>query len=402
MNSTASTLLILPLLMLAAPVLARAVGVWVKVPLVVFELALGVLAGPAVLGLVHPNDILEHTASAGVALLFFVAGSEIEASSLRGRRGRRAWLGWVLSLVIGTGLGFALSGLGGGNGVLGAVIIGIALSSTALGTLLPILRDTGSLRTPFGESVGALGAVGEFGPIVAISLLLGGRSPGAALIVLIAFAVVAALSIRQAQQMPHGRLHRFVESTLHTSGQFAIRLVVAILGALVALSITLQVDMLLGAFTAGLVWKNLIADADPDTRKTVEAKIDALAFGFLVPIFFIVTGMNLDLGALGAHLWTPLLVPAMTLALLVVRGLPSTLVAPAGSTWRDRTALGLMGATGLPIIVVVTNEGVEQHLMTGTQAAIMVSGGVLSVLLFPLIANSLHGSARSRADRNSG
>src|SRR5690606_24834732 len=102
----------------------------------------------------------------------------------------------------------------------------VALASTALGTLVPILRDAGELGTPFGRVASAVGAVGEFGPLVAISLFLGGRELGAATIVLGAFALVAGAGIVIALRVPHGRLHAFVRSSLHTSGQFAVRVVI--------------------------------------------------------------------------------------------------------------------------------------------------------------------------------
>ncbi|NLG46938.1 MAG: cation:proton antiporter [Gordonia sp.] len=377
------TLLLVPLLVVAAPILARLIRRWLPVPVMVFELLLGILFGPAVFGLVQVTEFLDMLADLGVAMLFFMAGSEIQLSALQGRTGRRAWFGWFLSLGLGIAAGLLIAP------GLGAVIVGICLCSTALGTLLPVLRDAGVLKQPFGLSVSAVGAVGEFGPIVAISLLLGSREPGGALAVLTVFLVIAAVLIWHSQRLPHGRLHRFVESTLHTSGQFAVRLVMAILFALIVLSLVLDVDMLLGAFAAGVVWQMLMRDASPATQHAVESKIEGLAFGFLIPVFFVATGVKFDLRALLDAPLTLLLVPAMTVALLVIRGLPVMLAAPEGAGWRERFAVGLLGATGLPIIVVVTAIGVEEELISSTESAVLVGGGMLSVLLFPLIGMAL-------------
>ena len=98
--------------------------------------------------------------------------------------------------------------------------------------------------------------------------------------------------------MPHGRLHRFVRTTLHTSGQFAVRVIIMILAALVALSILLDLDMLLGAFAAGVIWKLIMRNAPERDREQVDSKVEAIAFGFLVPIFFVYTGVTFDLEAL--------------------------------------------------------------------------------------------------------
>ncbi|MBN9187889.1 cation:proton antiporter [Microbacterium sp.] len=385
------TLLVIPLLAVLAPVAARVLGRWVRIPVVVFELVLGIIVGPSVLGWAQPADFVHTLSQFGLAMLFFVAGTEIEFGALTGRTGRGAILGWLLSIAAGVALGWILA-----PGET-AVILGIALASTALGTLLPILRDANELRTPFGRSVGALGAVGEFGPLVAISLFLGSRTPGVATIVLAVFVAIAAGAVWYALRVPQGALHRFVGSTLHTSGQFAIRVVFLILAALVILSITLDIDMLLGAFAAGLVWRLLIRDASPADREAVESKIEAVAFGFLVPVFFIYTGITFDLAALLAQPVLLLLVPIALVALLVVRGVPSLLAAPERSSGRERVAVVLMGATGLPIVVAVTSEGVEKGILPSWAAAVLVGAGMLSVLLFPLVAMLLRGERVPRS-----
>lgn len=385
------TLLVIPLLAVLAPVAARVLGRWVRIPVVVFELVLGIVVGPSVLGWAQPADFVHTLSQFGLAMLFFVAGTEIEFGALTGRTGRGAIFGWLVSIAAGVALGWTLA-----PGET-AVILGIALASTALGTLLPILRDANELRTPFGRSVGALGAVGEFGPLVAISLFLGSRTPGVATIVLAVFVAIAAGAVWYALRVPQGALHRFVGSTLHTSGQFAIRVVFLILAALVILSIVLDIDMLLGAFAAGLVWRLLIRDASPADRDAVESKIEAVAFGFLVPVFFIYTGITFDLTALLAQPVLLLLVPIALIALLVVRGLPSLLAAPDGSTGRERVAVVLMGATGLPVIVAVTAEGVEKGILPSWAAAVLVGAGMLSVLLFPLVAMLLRGERVPRS-----
>jgi len=384
------TLLVIPLLAVLAPLLARGLGRWVRIPVVVFELLLGILVGPSVLHWAQPSEFAHTLSQVGLAMLFFVAGTEIEMSALslrgpNGRTGRPAILGWLVSIVAGVAVGWVIAP---GEA---AIIIGIALASTALGTLLPILRDAGELKTPFGRAVGAVGAVGEFGPLVAISIFLGGRRPGAATVVLVIFLLIAAAAVAYAFLVPQGALHRFVGATLHTSGQFAVRVVFLILAALVTLSLLFGIDMLLGAFTAGLMWRLLMRDAAEADREAVESKIEAVAFGFLVPIFFVYTGVTFDLASLLAQPVLLAFVPVALVALLVVRGLPSMLATPAGAKPRDRIAMMLLGATGLPIIVAVTSIGVEDKILPSASAAVLVGAGMLSVLLFPLIGMSLRG-----------
>lgn len=385
-----TAVVLIPLLAVLAPLAARAVGPWLRVPVVVFELVLGIVVGPSVLGWTGPSPFVDLLSEFGLAMLFFVAGTEIEFAALRGRTGHRAIGGWFISVALGVAVGFIVAP------GLGAIVIGIALASTALGTLLPILRDAGELRTPFGKAVGALGAVGEFGPLVAISILLGSHRPGVATIVLAIFLVISAGAIWYAMKAPQGALHRFVNSTLHTSGQFAVRVVMLILTGLVALSIVLDLDMLLGAFAAGIVWRLLMRDAAPEDREIVESKIEGIAFGFLVPLFFIYTGVTFDLASLLADPRLLALVPLVVIVLLIVRGLPSMLAAPVGANGKTRAAVALLGATGLPIIVAVTGIGVDEGLISSGLGAVLVGAGMLSVLLFPLIGMSLHGDPVAR------
>ncbi|MHC2998598.1 cation:proton antiporter [Microbacterium sp. HJ5] len=391
MDDLEPTMLIIPILAVLAPLVARGLGRWVRVPIVVFELLLGILVGPSVLGWAQPDAFLDVLAEFGLAMLFFVAGSEIEFAAFRGRTGRRASLGWLLSLALGVGLAWIF--VPGEE----AVIIGIALCSTALGTILPILRDAGELKTPFGKAIGAIGAVGEFGPLIAISIFLGSRTTLLSTIVLLLFGLLAGFAIWLALRVPRGAMHEFVNSTLHTSGQFAIRVVLLILAALIALSVVLDLDILLGAFAAGIVWRLLMRDADEADREAVESKVEAVAFGFLVPVFFIYTGVTFDLEALFAQPVLFLLLPVVLVVLLIVRGLPSVLAAPEGSTRRDRLSVALLGATALPIIVAVTAIGVDEGVLSPAASALLVGAGMLSVLLFPLVAMSVRGERRVRA-----
>ena len=393
MNAGDVGLVLIPLLAVAAPLLARGVRPIVRVPIIVFELVLGILVGPAVLGWVEPHALLEKLSDFGLAMLFFIAGSEIDFRAVAGRPVVRASLGWVMSVALGIGVGFFFAP---GEGM---VVIGIALSSTALGTLMPILRDARELDTPFGRALTAIGAVGEFLPLIAISIFLSTRTTPVAAAVLLAFVLLAVLAVVAAHRVSHGRLHAIVRATLHTSDQFGVRFVLLLIAALVGLSVMLDLDMLLGAFVAGAVWRIIMARAPKKDAEAVESKLEGIAFGFLVPIFFLYTGVNFDLQALLSSPAAMALVPLFLIALLVIRGSAAQFSAPDGATVRDRVALGLLTATGLPIIVAVTAIGVDEKMIgTGTAAA-LVGAGMLSVLFFPVLGMLLRGDRDRIAGR---
>ncbi|WP_344370105.1 cation:proton antiporter [Agromyces tropicus] len=381
--------MLIPTIAALAPLLTRAAGRWIAVPVVIFEILLGIVLGPSVLGWIRTDDFIELLSDFGLAMLFFLAGQEIDFVAIRGRPLWRATIGWAVSIVLGLAIGWIV------DPDAGAVFIGIALTSTALGALLPILRDAGQLRTPFGIAVLAIGAAGEFLPLIAISLFLSGRSPVHEAVVLVGFAVITGVAIWRASRGDGRRLHGIIRSTLHTSGQFAIRLVILVLLALVGLSIVLDLDMLLGAFAAGVISRLLLEGAPEEDRRTIEWKLDGIGFGLFVPLFFIYTGVTFDLDSLVSDPVTLALLPLFTLLLVVVRGIPSAFLVPRGTTARKRTATGLMAATGLPIIVAVTTIGVEAGDMDSGTASALVGAGLLSLLVFPLVALAIErGDAR--------
>ena len=380
-----SSLVLIPLIAALAPLLSAGLVPVVRIPIVVFEIVLGVLLGPSILGWVQPTEFVSSLAQFGLAMLFFLAGNEIDFERIRGRPLNRSVLGWLISLVAGVLTGVLLAPSVGAG-----VFIGVALTSTALGTLTPVLRDAGEMRTPFGTAIIAIGAVGEFGPLVAISLFLSGRKVGVASVVLAGFVLITAVAIYLAGKGTHHRMHRLITATLHTSGQFAVRLVVLLLTALVGLSLVLGLDMLLGAFAAGVLTKLLLSDATPKDSEAIESKLEGLGFGFLVPVFFINTGTTFDLDSLISDPRALVLLPLFLILLLAVRGLPSLLGAPPGSAGADRRAIVLFGATGLPIIVAVTDIGVSDGTLPVGTAAALVGAGMLSVLLFPLLALGQH------------
>ncbi|MFD9598216.1 cation:proton antiporter [Kitasatospora sp. NPDC059973] len=385
-------LILIPAAAVAAPLLADRLLRWVAVPTVVFEIVLGVLIGPDVLDWAQVDGLVDALSEFGLAMLMFLAGYEIDFAKLRGGPLKRAGAAWLVSLAVALGVGAMVN-----RDPLNGAFAGLALTTTALGTILPILRDSGELPTPFGSLVMATGAVGEFGPIIAVAILLSGNSPARTAVILAVFAVITTAAVGFARRPRPDWVTRLIRRTLRTSGQFAIRTVILVLTAMVSAAVWLDLDMLLGAFTAGIVSHLLLTDVPEATEEVIEAKLEGIGFGFLVPVFFVVSGMKFDLEALLRDPGSLLLVPVFLLLLLAVRGLPAALLAPIGLGRHDRAALGLYGATALPLVVVITTIEVDAGHLPSSTAAALVGAGMLSVLAFPLLAQRLRGSARPPA-----
>ncbi|MGC4105301.1 MAG: cation:proton antiporter [Thermomicrobiales bacterium] len=367
-----------------APLLATAVGRLVRVPLVVIEIMFGIVAGPTLLGWIQDEPITATLARLGAVTLFYLAGYEIDTAAIRGRPIRNAFLGWGISIALGIAVGIAV-----GSSSTAGIYIGICLATTTLSTIAPVLRDAGQLQTPFGRGVIAAGTAGEFGPLLALALLLSGRSPIVAAIALIAFAAVTLAGFWLATRGLHPVLRSLIDTTLRTSGQFAVRLIFAIVAVLATVSIEMGLDMLVGAFIAGMVGRILLADVAEEERSTIEAKVEAVGFGLLIPIFFVHTGVTFDLRGLLGDPRSLMLLPAILVALIVVRGIPSLLSVAPGASRRSRIAHVLFSATGLAVIVAVANQGGASGDLSSTTVAALIGAGMLSVLFFPLIALSV-------------
>ncbi|MCQ6552053.1 cation:proton antiporter [Streptomyces sp. C10-9-1] len=365
-----------------APVLAFAGLRWCRIPVMIFEIALGVLLGPDVLGWVDSDAVLDTLSELGLAMLIFLAGYELDFGAVGRATMHRAVWSWLIALGAGIGLAAALSG----GDVDRALIVGTALTSTALGSVLPILRDSGRLTGRFGTVMLAFGAVGEFGPIVAMALLLSGRQPLTSAVVLAVFAVITVVAVWWASRPRPSWFSTVVEATLHTSGQFAVRLVMLLLAAMLGLSAALGLDVLLGAFSAGILVRLILSGAAAETSREVMGKVEAMGFGFLVPLFFIVTGVEFDLDALLEGGTALLYVPVYLLLFLAVRGLPVYALAPRDLPRRDRTALTFFAATCLPLVVAITTIGLDEGAIASDQAAALVGAAMLSVLIYPLVA----------------
>ncbi|MFG2618125.1 cation:proton antiporter [Streptomyces sp. NPDC048507] len=395
MSHTGTLILIMAVAVLA-PLLAYGVARWLPVPLVIFEILLGIVVGPDVLGWASSGEVIDVLSQLGLAMLIFLAGYEIKFAEVRGDTLKRSVWAWLAALALGLVLGTLLAR---GGGFDQGVYVGTALTSTALGTVLPVLRDAGDLGSRFGTVMMAVGSVGEFGPIIAMALLLSGRAPARSAALLAAFAVLTGLAVFWALRPKPPWFSKVIAKTLHSSAQFAVRLVVLMLVAMLGLAQALGLDVLLGAFAAGLITRLVLTGAAPESSDAVLAKVEAVGFGFLVPLFFVVTGIEFDLDALLAGGRTLLMLPVFLLLFLFVRGLPIWLLAPRDLVGPDRTALVLFGSTALPLVVAITTLGVEDGQVQPGEAAALVGAAMVSVLVFPLLALRLRARAGAGGTR---
>ena len=356
-----------------------------RIPQVVIFLLGGVLIGPHGLGVAETSNI-QLLANIGLGFLFLLAGYELDPALLRQRPGKLAIRGWLISAGLAVGVAAVLTTAGY---VKDYVPVGLALTTTALGTLLPILRDNDMLTGQFGQYVYAAGAAGELFPILIIAVFLTQRGHFVAL-ASVALVGVLAIVLSQVPWLARSSaVQRVIREGQDATAQTTLRWAVVLLFLLLAIASRFGLDVVLGALLAGMVLRAWTRRFHMDTE-SLEHKFDAVGYGIFIPIFFISSGMTLDLKAISQD---PLRLLIFLGLLLVVRGLPSLLVYRRALGVRQRVEMTFITATTLPLLIALVEIGQRDGVMLPATAAALVGAGVLSVLIYPLIAVRLHRSA---------
>lgn len=286
-----------------------------------------------------------------------------------------------------------LAGIAIGPSVLGIVnvepVVAIILSATSLGVLIPVLKDAGEISSTFGQLVVAAGTVADFGAVILLSIFFSGEGGvGSTLLLIGSLVVLAGVVFFAVKSAEHSTAIRSDLVRLQdTTAQIRIRGALVLLVGFAAIADQLGLETILGAFIAGAVLSLLDQDkamTHPDFR----GKLEAVGFGFFIPVFFVTSGVNYDLDALLSSPSNVLMVPIFLAALVIARGAPALMYRKVLDRRRVITA-GLMQATSLPFIVAATAIGMDLELLGAAEGAALIGAGLISVIVFPLTGLSL-------------
>jgi Kef-type K+ transport system membrane component KefB len=385
-NVSFTGLLIVAVVAFAAP-LVLALTPARRLPAIVLEIVAGIVLGPSVLGWVKIDLPISILSVLGLAFLLFLAGLEVELERLRGRLLMHVGLAFLLSFGLALLAGYGLYVAGQ---VLSPLLIAIILVATGLGVVIPVLKDAGESNSDFGQLVIAGAMFAEFGSIILLSLFFSREATGTAtkLVLLAGFALLAAGFAFVVLRLERStRIAALLLRLQDTTAQIRVRGAFMLLVAFVALASVLGLETILGAFIAGVILR--LVDRDRMmTHPEFRQKLEAIGFGVFIPVFFVASGIQFDLAALFSSPATILRVPIFLVALLLVRGVPALLYRPLVGSRRSVVA-GLLQATSLTFIVAATQIGLQLGLITKATGAALIGAGLLSVLIFPLLALTL-------------
>jgi Kef-type K+ transport system membrane component KefB len=366
----------------AAPLIA-AVLPRARVPAVVLEIVLGIVVGPHGLGWLRPDLAVQVVALLGLAMLLFLAGLEVD---VRAWRGGLLWVilaGYGCSLAIGYATGWALRPFGW---IDHPGLLAVTLSATSLGLVVAVLKDADLLGTPLAGVTIAAASLADFAAVVLLSILFSAdmRGTAAKLSLLALFALlIGIVVVAAAASARNMRLATVVVRLQDGTAAIRVRLAVVLMVAFAVLAEHVGLESILGAFLAGAAVAAL--DRDSSSHPHFRLKLESMGYGFLVPVFFVTSGMRLDVTGLVASPTDLLRVPVFTLALLAARGMPALLfrrrLGPPATV-----ATGLLLATSLPFIVTATQIGMLTGRLSDITATTLVCAGLVSVLVFPAVA----------------
>lgn len=354
------------------------------VPQTVLLLLAGALLGPHMFGVIQVSESVQLLSELGLAFLFLLAGYEIDPKQLGGHQGRVGLATWAATFV----LAFAVITFVPyfkRHDMTGMAAV-ITLTTTALGTLMPILKERGLEGTPVGNAVVAYGTWGELCPVLMMAVLLSTRSQWQTFLTLAVFAVICAIAalVPAKARKAGNRFYRLVTKHSNISEQVLMRLTVLLLITLVTVSAIFDLDVVLGAFAAGFILRYVI----PEGSQTLETRLDGISYGFFIPIFFVVSGAAIDLKAVGGN---PGLLIVFIVVLMLIRAVPVYIAMsldrkanPMSS--HHRVTVAVYCATALPLIVAVTTVAVKAGTMQQMTASTLVAAGAVTVFLMPLLA----------------
>lgn len=367
-----------------APIITRLIPKR-AIPEIVILLFAGAFLGPYMAGFIQVDDAIKLISDLGLAFLFLFAGFEISPTNLTNKQGRRGFITWVVSF----GIAYAAMT------VLSLVVhlsfdvlaVTIALVTTALGTILPILQERHLMGTPVGDAVLSYGTWGELCPVIAMALLLTTRATWLTVVILIAFVLIAVVVALLGTRMRSagGKLYDWFTESAQTTSQSFVRLTVLLLVLLTAVSAIFDLDIVLGAFAAGFVLRAIL----PEGNDLLEEKLQGIGYGFFIPVFFVVSGTSINLQAVFME---PLILVGFIVLLLFIRGLPIFIALSVPRTKQTmslngRLSVSLYCTTALPLIVAVTSVAVESGTMTQEIASVLIFAGAVTVLMMPLLAS---------------
>ncbi len=407
LSADLSSLVILMILALAVPIVVSRLP-YIRLPIVAGEIIVGMAVGRSGLNLIQPDPAIEFLTFFGLAYLMFISGLEIDFNVLL-RPLKVAEGQSFISTLISHPVAFGHLALGatlvGGllfstflqqAGLVGsALLMAVIISTTSLTVVLPVLKESGLLKTDYGQTLLTGAVVADFVTLillsVAASLFVGGLSSD--ILMLLVLLALVAVSYRMGKTVTGLKLE-FLETLLGGTAQLGVRAALALMLIFIFIAETVGAEAILGTFLAGVL-VSLLASRQ---RSELHEKMDAIGFGFLVPIFFIMVGVNFDVGILLTNPQGLALVPLILVATYLLKGLP-VLALRLIYGWRETLAASLLLSTQMSVTIAAAAVGLRIGAISETVQSAIVLVAIVTSIVSPVAFNKLAPSPPEEENR---
>jgi CPA2 family monovalent cation:H+ antiporter-2 len=361
-----------------------------SVPTAVAEIMVGILLGKSAFNIVQQTSTLTLLSSLGVILLMFLSGMEINFDLFKKVPGQKkrdskspvslAAISFTGVIIVAMLLGFCLRLMGLFSDVLLATIL---FSTVALGIVIATLKEKEILSRPMGQTILLTAVLGEVIPMLALTFYASIYGHNAGRLWLIVLLFLAAIILLRRFRQPYVWFNKVSKATT----QLDIRLAFFLIFTLVTVAETVGAENILGAFLAGMVMKLL------EPSEATQEKLTSIGYGFFIPIFFIMTGVRLDLKSLFANKTALALIPVLV-ACFIIAKLPTFLVYRRRFNRRNSFAGGFLTVTTITLVLPSLQVAQNLHAITSTQSAAFILAAVIVCILAPIVFNSTYKLAK--------
>ena len=357
-----------------------------SVPTAVAEIVAGILLGKSAFNIVQETSTLTLLSSLGVIILMFLSGMEINFDLFKKAPGQKkrdakspvsiAVLSFTAVIITAFILGVILYFMGLFSDILLATIL---FSTIALGVVIATLKEKEILGRPMGQTILLTAVLGEVIPMLALTFYASIYGHNAGRLWLIVLLFLAAIILLRRFRQPYVWFNNVSKATT----QLDIRLAFFLIFTLVTVAESVGAENILGAFLAGMVMKLL------EPSEATQEKLTSIGYGFFIPIFFIMTGVRLDLKSLFANKTALALIPILV-ACFIIAKLPTTLIYRRRFNARNSFAGGFLTVTTITLVLPSLQVAKNLHAITSTQSDAFILAAVIVCVLAPIVFNSTY------------
>nr|WP_276609520.1 cation:proton antiporter family protein [Chengkuizengella sediminis] len=356
------------------------------IPVVVAEIIAGLIIGKSGLNLIHEDQWLELLSLFGFIYLLFLSGLEIDFASFKKKKtvednkANPLLLSLIILVgvfVVSYGLSYTLLWM---NLIEDPLLMTLIIATISLGVVVPVLKEKKITDTPLGQIILLVAVLSDFATMILLAVYISYQSENITqMLLLLVFFALVVFTYLFLKNFVKGKLFDVLRKS---TAQMGTRAVFALILLFVVLSETFEIENILGAFLAGVVVSLLAPD-----KKFVH-QLESFGYGFLIPIFFVMLGVNLNLWDLFTDVKILILMPMLLAAIFLSKMIP-VLILKRYFPWRQVLSSGILLSSTLSLVIAAAALALQIGAIDETMHGALILVAVISCLVAPILFNQL-------------